>query len=180
MTLAALLGGDPVAVAPRLLGRVLRTRIGGETTAIRITETEAYREDDPASHSYRGRTKRNLTMFGRPGLLYVYRSYGVHWCSNVVVGPEGWGAAVLIRGGDPIEGVETMQQRRGRSDHLTDGPGKVCAALGITGDHDGTDLLDPDSSVHLAWAPGLKEFSAVPRVGISKATERPWRFIATS
>lgn len=177
MNLAELLTGDPVEVAPLLLGCVLTTRISGEVTSVRITEVEAYREDDPASHSHRGRTQRNLTMFGTAGRLYVYRSYGIHWCANVVTGPDGYGSAVLLRGGEPLEGRPIMERRRGRTSPLTDGPGKLCQALGIDGSLDGVDVLsDPD--IRLSWGGTPAQVLATPRIGISKATDRLWRFVA--
>jgi len=116
-------------------------------------------------------------MFGPPGTLYVYRSYGIHWCANVVVREVGVAHAVLLRAGVPIEGVDVMKLRRGREDHLTDGPGKLCQALGITGDHDGTSVVD--GRVQLCAArTGPEDVAATPRVGISKAVDRPWRFVA--
>ena len=118
-------------------------------------------------------------MFGLPGHLYVYRSYGIHWCANVVTEPEGVGSAVLLRGGTVISGVETAVQRRGRSDHLTDGPGKLCQALGITGAHDGLSLSDPRSPVRLLEGHPLA-FSTTPRIGITKATDLSWRFVAAA
>lgn len=148
------------------------------TTSVRLTEVEAYREDDPASHSHRGPTAFNRTMFDRGGLLYVYRSYGIHWCANVVTGPPGEGRAVLLRGGDPVDGVAEMTRRRGRPDHLTDGPGKLCQALGIDGSHDGMDLLDPSSPIRLLAGDLLPVAEATPRIGISRAVDRPWRFVA--
>lgn len=175
-----LLGGDPVAAAPRLLGCTIRSRVGGVTTSVRLTEVEAYRQDDPASHSHRGITASNRTMFDRGGLLYVYRSYGIHWCANVVTGPPGEGAAILLRGGVPVDGVEEMTRRRGRADHLTDGPGKLCQALGLDGSHDGLDLLDPSSSVELLAGDPPGGVEATPRIGISRAVDRPWRFMARS
>lgn len=171
-----LLESDAVEAAPGLLGCLLISRVGGETTAIRISEVEAYRQDDPASHSHRGITPRNRTMFGPAGRLYVYRSYGIHWCANVVTGPEGFGSAVLLRAGDPVEGVDVMIRRRGRSDHLTDGPGKLCQAMGIEGHHDGVDLLG-DGPLILTPGEPPKTIRSTPRIGISKATDVPWRFV---
>lgn len=171
------MAGHVEKVARSLLGMRLRTEFGGRTTEVLLTEVEAYGgSDDAASHAYRGSTKRNGSMFGPPGTLYVYRSYGVHWCANVATGPEGTGRAVLLRGGMPLEGEAVMQQRRNRFDQLTDGPGKLAQALGIDGTHDGTSLFD--GSVRLlprtGDAPGIV---ATPRVGISKAKDRPWRFV---
>jgi DNA-3-methyladenine glycosylase len=116
-------------------------------------------------------------MFGPSGRLYVYRSYGVHWCMNVVVGEEGRAAAVLLRGGLPRIGLLEMTRRRGRNDHISDGPGKLCQALGVTGEHDGTDLTGGGAiRLEAGEPPGSIECTA--RVGISKATDRPWRFVA--
>jgi DNA-3-methyladenine glycosylase len=169
---------DVLALAPALLGWRLRTTFDGVATEVVITEVEAYGgEDDPASHAFQGRTDRNGAMFGPAGLLYVYRSYGIHWCCNVVAGEEGTGNAVLVRGGTPAEGAAAMARRRGRADHLCDGPGKLCQALGVTGAHDGTSLRD--GPVRLLPAhPGVQGVVGVSsRVGISRATERPWRFV---
>lgn len=176
MTGLAALGGDAPKVAPRILGAMLVSHVGGERTSVRIVEVEAYRHDDAASHSYSGPTRRNATMFGPPGHLYVYRSHGIHWCANVVTGRSGVGQGVLLRAGDPIEGLEVMEARRGRPAHLSDGPGKLAQALGITGDHDGTDLTA--GLVRLTLAPRPLAFAATPRIGISKAVDVPWRFVA--
>lgn len=173
------LSHDVVEAAQQLLGWRLSTAFGDERTEVVIVETEAYRGgDDPASHAYRGRTERNAAMYEGPGTLYVYRSYGVHWCANVVVGPRGEASAVLIRGGVPLVGRMRMQKRRGRADHLADGPGRLCAALGITGAHDGTSL--EHGPVRLT--PGVIgtpfEIESGPRIGITQAVDRPWRFVA--
>ena len=170
------LGGPADEVAPTLLGMVLTTRVDGLVTSVEITETEAYLSDDPASHTYRGPTPRNAPMFGTPGGVYVYRSYGIHWCVNVVTGPVGSGEAVLIRAGEPAEGRATMIRRRGRADHLTDGPGKLCQALGIDGTFSGTLLGD---RLELTGEPGTMEWDATPRIGISAATEAALRFVGT-
>ncbi|MDE0709280.1 MAG: DNA-3-methyladenine glycosylase [bacterium] len=171
------LSGPVDQVARRLLGHRLSTDFGG-TTAVVIEEVEAYGgADDPASHAYRGRTVRNASMFGPAGTLYVYRSYGVHWCANVVTGPEGTGEAVLIRGGRVVEGIELVLSRRGRRDHLTDGPGKLTQALGITGDHDGTSVLVGPVRLEEGPAPDAGPVLRTPRIGISREAERPWRFV---
>ncbi len=176
-----LLSGDVVHVARGLLGCRLITSFDGMTTEVVLDEVEAYGGvDDPASHAYRGRTKRNESMFREPGTLYVYRSYGVHWCANVVTGPEGDPSAVLLRGGVPIVGVEAMEHRRGRTDHLTDGPGKLCSALGITGEHDGRSVIDGPIRLVVGALPFGATIDVEPRVGITKATERTWRFVARS
>lgn len=173
------LSGSVEEVARRLLGHRLRTDFGGRAAVV-IEEVEAYGgPDDPASHAYRGRTLRNASMFGPAGTLYVYRSYGIHWCANVVTGTQGEGEAVLIRGGRVVEGMELVQARRGRRDHLTDGPGKLTQALGITGDHDGTSVLA--GPVRLEEGPGLDPALVfrTPRIGISREAERPWRFVVS-
>ena len=170
------LSGSAVEAARALLGWTL----AGDGASGRIVETEAYEPDDPASHSHRGPTPRNLAMFGAPGHLYVYRIYGMHWCANVVVGPVGRGSAVLIRAIEPTAGTATMSRRRGveRLDALGSGPGKLCEALGITGDHDGVDLFDDVSPVRLLAPPEsvVEPISSGPRIGITKAVDRPWRF----
>ena len=186
-----LLEGRASEVAPGLLGAVVRCvgPDGGERAGI-IVEVEAYEgADDPASHAFGGRSARNGVMFGPAGHLYVYRSYGIHWCANVSCGPEGVAMAVLLRAVEPAEGVAAMWPDRPRARRETDlgsGPGKLCAALGITGAHDGVDLLHPDAPVRLEPGPleapgggGDRVPTGVvhgPRVGISKAVERPWRF----
>lgn len=173
-----LLRGDVWEVAEGLLGWTLESAVGDVATAVTINETEAYAgELDPASHAYRGQTPRNAAMFGPAGTLYVYRSYGIHWCMNVVVGEPGLAHAVLLRGGEVTKGVGVMQERRGRTTDLTNGPGKLCQALGVTGDHDGSDLRS--GLIRLAPGPGLRgrEVCRTARIGISKATERLWRFV---
>jgi len=174
--LSALLGGDVVAAARSLLGQRLRSEVGGVVCEVLVTEVEAYGgADDPASHGFGGRTARNASMFRAAGTLYVYRSYGMHWCLNAVTGAVGEPAAVLLRGGRPVAGEEHMRRRRGRSDHLCDGPGKLAQALGVTGDQDGTSLLD--GVVRLVGEPKAgRRIAAGPRVGISRAAERAWRF----
>ena len=174
---------DPAAavdtVARSLLGAKVRTRIDGALTEVILTEVEAYGgADDPASHAYRGRTERNASMFAEAGTLYVYRSYGIHWCANVVSGPAGRGEAVLLRGGLPNQGRAVMEARRGRSGSLTDGPGKLCQALGLDGTHDG---LTPSAGSGVELLPAVDpptEVIATPRIGISRETERLWRFVA--
>jgi DNA-3-methyladenine glycosylase len=176
VSLRTLLEGPAHEVAPSLLGCVLVTGVDGEETAATIVEVEAYDEDDPASHSHRGLTARNRSMFEGPGTLYVYRSYGIHWCANVVTGSHGRGAAVLLRAGLPLLGEDVMRRRRGRATDLCNGPGKLCQALGIRGDHDGVDLL-AHGEVSLQEGSPLT-WHATPRVGISRATRRRWRFVA--
>ena len=173
------LTGDATVVARRLLNSLLV--VGGR--AGRIVEVEAYRgAEDPASHAHRGPTPRNAVMFGRPGLLYVYRSYGMHWCANVVAGVDGVAEAVLVRAAEPVDGIEEMRAARPRARRdvdLANGPGKLCEALGITGADDGADLCDPGGRIRL-----LRDGLAPPevpgsttRIGITKAVEHPWRFV---
>lgn len=180
--LASVLAGPPEEAAPRLLGAHLVSEIEGKAVRLRITEVEAYKgSDDPASHAYSGRTARNESMFKSPGTLYVYRSYGIHNCANTAAGPEGVGWGILVRGGEVVEGEGTVRARRGRRDNLTNGPGKVCQALGIDISHNGIDLLDGASAIRLEPGAPAGYVMATPRIGISKATRRAWRFVeATS
>ncbi|MBW3552241.1 MAG: DNA-3-methyladenine glycosylase [Gemmatimonadetes bacterium] len=168
-------------VALDLLGKVVLSSLGGETTAGRIVETEAYiGPDDPASHAAEriGRTTRNATMFGAPGLAYVYLSYGIHWCLNAVTDREGHPGAVLIRALEPLSGLETMRARRGTTDReLGRGPGRLTQALGITGALDGHALQDPPLSFHAAPPLFPEQIEAGPRVGITRAVDWPLRFM---
>jgi DNA-3-methyladenine glycosylase len=174
-SLRALLAGDVVAAARGLLGRRLRSEVGGLVCEVLLTEVEAYGgADDPASHGCKGRTARNASMFGPAGTLYVYRAYGVHWCLNAVTGPTGRASAVLLRAGRPLVGEEHMRRRRKRDDHLCDGPGRLSQALGVTGEQDGISLLNGP-----VWVRGEAVAGAVvagPRVGITRGAESPWRF----
>jgi DNA-3-methyladenine glycosylase len=160
-------------VAPELIGATLLVDgVGG-----RIVEVEAYDHEDPASHGYRGLTARNASMFGPPGHAYVYRSYGIHWCLNLVCGEEGVADAVLVRALEPTEGVERMQERR-RTDSvrlLCAGPGRLCEALGVTREHDGLPLDRPPFALHRRK--GHVEVVAAPRIGITRAAELPWRYV---
>lgn len=162
---------DSLEVARDLLGVEMRCGV----TAGRIVEVEAYDEKDPASHSFRGPTPRARVMFDEPGHLYVYRSYGIHWCANVVCGEVGHGAAVLIRALEPTDGLAEMAARRGRDGRcdLCSGPGKLCSALGIDGRMNGTSLHD--GPVRLSPGPAPDVVAVGPRIGISVATEVPWR-----
>jgi DNA-3-methyladenine glycosylase len=159
-------------VAPDLIGATLLVDgIGG-----RIVEVEAYHHTDPAAHSYRGPTERNAVMFGPPGYLYVYRSYGIHWCMNLVCEPKGSASAVLIRALEPTQGLATMRHRRGLSDIrlLCAGPGRVCEALGVTAAHNGLPLDQPPFALFAGTAP--VEVVAGVRIGITKAADKPWRY----
>ena len=159
-------------VAPEVLGcTLLVDGVGG-----RIVEVEAYDAEDPASHGFRGRTPRNRSMFGPPGHAYVYRSYGIHWCLNLVCDRDGSAEAVLVRALEPTAGLERMRERRGLAEArlLCAGPGRLCQALGITGEHDGARLDRPPFELR-----GPADEVAVvrgPRVGISRAAELPWRY----
>jgi DNA-3-methyladenine glycosylase len=160
-------------VAPELIGATLLVDgVGG-----RVVEVEAYDQEDPASHAYRGRTRRNASMFGPPGHAYVYRSYGIHWCLNLVCEEEGVPSAVLVRALEPTQGLDEMRKRRGLDEPrlLASGPGRLCQALGITGEHDGLPLDRPPFELHERAA--AVEVLAGARVGITRATELPWRYV---
>jgi len=159
-------------VAPDLIGATLFfAGVGG-----RIVEVEAYDQEDPAAHSFGGRTERNAVMFGPPGRAYVYRSYGIHWCLNFVCEREGFASAVLIRALEPSLGLAAMRRRRGLADErlLCGGPGRLCQALGITREHDGARLDRPPFQLQARAGP--VEIVVGPRIGITKAAERPWRY----
>ena len=159
--------GDPLDVAPRLLGAT----ISHAGVTIRLTEVEAYAgAEDPGSHAFRGRTRRNAVMFGPPGHLYVYFTYGMHHCCNLVTGPDGDPGAVLLRAGEVIDGLELARERRGSSDRdLARGPARLCQAL---------DLTLADNGVVAEIHPGhsTPEVRTGPRVGLRHAADRPWRF----
>ena len=159
-------------VAPELVGATLLVDDVGGT----IVEVEAYDHEDPAAHGYRGRTTRNAAMFGPPGHAYVYRSYGIHWCLNFVCEAEGVASAVLIRALEPVAGLDAMRARRGLDDprFLCSGPGRLCQALGITGEHDGLPLDRPPFQVHARARE--EEVVTGPRIGITQAADRPWRY----
>jgi DNA-3-methyladenine glycosylase len=160
-------------VAPDLIGvTLLVDGVGGP-----IVELEAYDHEDPAAHGYGGRTERNASMFGPPGHAYVYRSYGIHWCLNLVCEPEGIASAVLLRALEPRDGIDLMRARRGLNDPrlLCSGPGRLCQALGVTGMHDGHALDEPP--FELLRREGTPEVAVGPRVGITKAAEQPWRYV---
>lgn len=159
-------------VAPELIGATLLFKgVGG-----RIVEVEAYHHTDPAAHSFRGPTERNAVMFGPPGYAYVYRSYGIHWCVNFVCERKGSASAVLIRAVEPTAGLAAMRRRRGLSDVrlLCAGPGRVCQALGITVAQNGAALDAPPFELFERAAP--VEVVAGPRIGITKAVGKPWRY----
>ncbi|SOE03433.1 DNA-3-methyladenine glycosylase [Blastococcus haudaquaticus] len=183
LTADELLGPVDV-VASSLLGCWMVTQRPEGTVALRLTEVEAYSGSgmDPAAHSHRGPTPRAAIMFGPPGRLYVYFSYGVHWCANVVVGRDGDGEAVLLRAGEVVAGEGVARSRRPAARtprDLAGGPARLTQTLAIGRDDLGTDLLDPASPVRLHRGPAPADISAGPRVGISTATELPWRFWET-
>ncbi len=176
--------GPVDAVARSLLGCWVVTDRPDGRVALRLTEVEAYsgQGEDPASHAHRGPTPRAEIMFGPPGRLYVYFSYGVHWCANVVVGPAGRGSAVLMRAGEVVLGESLAHSRRPAARVARDlarGPARLTQALAIGPDDRGTDLLDPTSPVRLHAGRAPSGVSTGPRVGISVATELPWRFWET-
>lgn len=166
------------AAARRLLGAILEREIDGGIARVRIVETEAYNQSDAASHSYKGRTPRTDIMFGPAGYLYVYFTYGMHYCCNVVTGKDGEGSAVLLRAVEPLDGEEILMRRRhGKTGaEVTNGPAKLCQALDITKNLNGHDLTE--APLRLSLQPEIPERLTVtsPRIGISEAKDVPWRF----
>ncbi len=145
--------------------------------AVRLNEAEAYGgSDDPASHAYRSRTDRNDPMWGPGGTVYVYRSYGIHWCANIVTGPQGDPSAVLLRGGEVVIGEAVAAHRRGRPDHLADGPGKLAQALGLDGSASGSFINDGPVSISPPFG-SVRNVGRTPRIGVTNATEVLWRFV---
>lgn len=176
------LNTDAVSAAKRLLGAILERTIDGQIVRVKIVETEAYDQVDAASHSYKGRTPRTDIMFGPPGHLYVYFTYGMHYCCNVVVGEAGYGAAVLIRAVRPLSGEEIVQKRRGGHRHgieLTNGPAKLCQALGIDLTMNGHDLTKPPFRLLLEPQLADHEITTTTRIGISRAKDMLRRFYVT-
>jgi DNA-3-methyladenine glycosylase len=171
-------------VAPDLLGRVVRHVTPEGAVAVRLTEVEAYGGvgEDPGSHAHRGQTRRNAVMFDRPGSLYVYFTYGMHWCANLVCGPHGRASAVLLRAGEVVEGEGLARTRRSAARGVVDlarGPARLAAALGLGGDDDGTDVCARGSrvTVHEGRGPRPGSVASGPRVGVSgEGAPTPWRF----
>jgi DNA-3-methyladenine glycosylase len=163
---------DVITVARDLIGvTVLVDGVGGI-----IVETEAYDRDDPASHTFRGQTPRNGVMFGPVGHIYIYLSYGMHWCANIVCGEGGRASAVLLRAIEPIAGIERMEERRGLANRalLCSGPGRLCQALGLSGEQNGMAIAAPP--FELRERQFVPPIAVGPRIGLTKAVERPWRF----
>ncbi len=169
---------DPTVVAPELLNKLL---CGPDGRAGRIVEVEAYRDDDPAAHTFRGKTARNATMFGPPGHMYVYFTYGMHWCANAVCSEADIGAGVLMRALEPVAGIElmrTLRPKATRDRDLCNGPARLTQAMGISGIHNGIDLAagTADYTIVDDGTPPPALPRVGPRVGISRATEVPWRW----
>jgi len=169
---------DPRLVAPELLGKLL---VGGGMSA-RVVEVEAYcGAEDPGSHAYRGMTPRNATMFGPPGRLYVYFTYGMHWCANAVCGEDGDGVAVLLRAAEPLAGIDDMWVRRPKARRVRDllsGPARLCQAFGLDGTYDGADLVTADRGVTIAddGTPPPDRPAVSTRIGLSVGRDLPWRW----
>ncbi len=180
--LRALLTRPVLDVAPVLLGRVVEHRTEEGLVAVRLTEVEAYDgANDPGSHAYRGRTARNAVMFGPSGHLYVYFTYGMHWCINLVCGSDGQASAVLLRAGEVIAGEELARSRRPAARSARDlarGPARLAQALGVDRAGNGLDIFDPSSPVRLRPGEQVAETRVRrgPRVGLAAAADRPWRF----
>lgn len=164
--------------AKRLLGAVIERQIDGQVLRARIVEVEAYHQDDAASHAVTGPGGRAKTMFGPPGHLYVYLSYGMHYCCNVTLGSSGEGAGALVRAVEPIDGYDQMvANRQGKSGPVvSNGPGKVCQALAIDRSFDGHDLTQPPIRLILGQQLDAGMIASSPRIGISKAVDTMWRF----
>lgn len=177
----AALSASGLEAAPGLLGARLSSTIDGRLVTARITEVEAYAgQRDPASHAFRGPTARNRVMFGPAGFLYVYFIYGMHWCMNVVCGPEGEATAVLLRAGEIVAGEDAARERRPavrRFADLARGPARLASCLGVTAALNGADLLDRRSPIRLQLPDSpIVEARSGPRVGVSAAADEPWRF----
>ena len=176
------LAGDAVALAPGLLGRVIVSDSPEGRVAVRLTEVEAYRgPDDPASHAFRGWTRRNAIMFDEPGHLYTYFVYGMHWCANIVTGPAGFPSAVLLRAGEVVVGQELAASRRSertKPEHLARGPAGLASVLGLAAAQNGADLCAPAAAITIRAGRPLPNDLVMtgPRVGVNVGVEQPWRF----
>lgn len=174
------LAAPALVVAPRLLGATLISDIDGRRVVARITEVEAYEgEQDPASHAFRGPTKRTEVMFGPAGYLYCYFVYGMHWCANITCQTPGTAAAVLLRAAQIVDGEPFVRARTVSplpAARLGSGPARLAKALGLNGAHTGLDLLSADSPVRLTRLAKPVPFRTGPRVGVAAAAEHPWRF----
>lgn len=172
------LSGDAAQVARRLLGCLLIRELDGQRLVGRIVETEAYHQTDAASHSYKGRTPRSEVMFGPAGRLYVYFTYGMHYCMNIVTGKLGEGSAVLIRAIEPLEGEDIMRHLRQGAEgaRVSNGPAKVCQALAIDKNYNGHDLHEPPLQLQILPALPKQAIAQTTRIGISKDIHRVWRF----
>jgi DNA-3-methyladenine glycosylase len=172
------LDNEASTVATRLLGSILERKIGGKTLRAKIVETEAYDQTDVASHSFKWKTPRTEVMFGKAGHLYVYFTYGMHYCCNIVTGPEGHGAAVLIRAVEPLEGEDTMAFNRGglNGHSLTNGPAKFCQAFAIDKALNGHDLKREPLRLLVQNKLPNDQVVTTTRIGISRGQEVPWRF----
>lgn len=181
---ASFFRGDTEDVARALLGALLETHVDGVVTSGRIVETEAYvGEHDAACHAAAGRTGRTDPLYGAPGIAYVYFIYGVHWCVNAVTRPAGLPSAVLVRALEPVEGIDAMRERRPsarRPEDLTNGPGKLCAALGITGAHNRLPLQQPPILIRRGPAVPDDDVVETTRIGITKAADWPLRWYVKS
>ena len=169
---------DTCDAARRLLGCTIERLINGKLVRVKIIEVEAYDQLDAASHSYKGRTPRTDVMFGPAGRLYVYFTYGMHYCCNIVVGKEGYGAAVLLRAVEPLTGINEIEQRRGKTGvDTTNGPAKLCQALAIDKSFNGHDLSSGEIRLVMDTAElSPDDIIQTTRIGISKAIDKPWRF----
>jgi DNA-3-methyladenine glycosylase len=178
-TLTEFLNGSVVEVAKRLLGCELEVTLDGMTIRVRIVETESYDQTDVASHSYKGQTQRTKSMFGPSGYLYVYFTYGMHYCCNIVVGEDGYGAAVLLRAVEPLNGADKILARRRLHKsgvELTNGPAKLCQAMGIDRQLNGHDLTVTPLKLIVTDALPDSMVVTTTRIGISRGTDLPWRF----
>ncbi len=176
------LAGDALRIAPALLGRVIVSESAEGRVAVRLTEVEAYRgADDPASHAFRGLTRRNSIMFDEPGHLYTYFVYGMHWCANIVTGQIGHPSAVLLRAGEVVAGQDLAAARRSgrtRQEHLARGPAGLASVLGLAAGQNGADLCAADSSlsIRIGFPTPPDLVQAGPRVGVNVGADLAWRF----